>query len=88
MIKRFPGPIVTAVTLSGVVLITFLATAGRQNESRARAAVAENAKAARPDAAPAARGGGAQPAPYQDWVLPKLKEIRDRRLIDDPSGRC
>ena len=46
MIKRFPGPIVTAVTLAGVVLITFLATAGRQNESRARAAVAEKAKAA------------------------------------------
>lgn len=53
---------------------------------------AENAKAARPDAAPAraGRGGGArpEPAPYQDWVLPKLKELRDRRLIDDPSGRC
>jgi len=46
MIKRFPGPIVTAVTLAGVVLITFLATAGRQEESRARAAVAEKAKAA------------------------------------------
>jgi hypothetical protein len=53
---------------------------------------AENAKAARPDAAPAqaGRGGGArpEPAPYQDWVQPKLKEIRDRRQIDDPSGRC
>ena len=53
---------------------------------------AENAKAARPDAAPAqgGRGGGArpEPAPYQDWVQPKLKEIRDRRSIDDPSGRC
>jgi len=53
---------------------------------------AENAKAARPDAAQGGRGGGGgarpEPAPYQDWVQPKLKEIRDRRLIDDPSGRC
>jgi len=53
---------------------------------------AENARAARPDATPAqgGRGGGArpEPAPYQDWVQPKLKEIRDRRSIDDPSGRC
>ena len=53
---------------------------------------ADNAKAARPDAAPApaGRGGAArpEPAPYQDWILPKLKEIRDRRSIDDPSGRC
>ena len=59
---------------------------------------AENAKAARPDSAGAAaaapaqggRGGGArpEPPPYQDWIQPKLKEIRDRRLIDDPSGRC
>jgi len=53
---------------------------------------AENAKAARPDAAQGGRGGGGgarpEPAPYQDWVQQKLKEIRDRRLIDDPSGRC
>jgi hypothetical protein len=59
---------------------------------------AENAKAARPDSAGAAaagpaqagRGGGArpEPPPYQDWIQPKLKELRDRRLIDDPSGRC
>jgi hypothetical protein len=55
---------------------------------------AENAKAARPDAAgataQAGRGGGArpEPPPYQDWIQPKLKELRDRRLIDDPSGRC
>ena len=52
---------------------------------------ADNAKAARPDDAPAqgGRGGGArEAAPYQDWVQPKLKEIRDRRPIDDPSGRC
>jgi hypothetical protein len=53
---------------------------------------ADNAKAARPDAAPAqgGRGGGArpEPPPYQDWIQPKLKEIRDRRQIDDPSGRC
>jgi hypothetical protein len=46
-----------------------------------------NAKAARPDATPqpAARR---EPVPYQDWILPKLQEIRDRRGIDDPSGRC
>jgi len=56
---------------------------------------ADNAKAARPDSSPAQGGrGGAgnaarpEPAPYQDWVQPKLKEIRDRRSIDDPSGRC
>ena len=52
---------------------------------------AENAKAARPDAAPAQGGRGgarAEPPPYQDWIQPKLKELRDRRLIDDPSGRC
>jgi hypothetical protein len=47
----------------------------------------ENAKAARPDDAPA-QGGAREPAPYQDWVQPKLKEIRDRRQIDDPSARC
>jgi hypothetical protein len=50
----------------------------------------ENAKTARPStagvaAAPAIRR---DPAPYQDWVQPKLKELRDRRLIDDPSARC
>ena len=51
---------------------------------------AENAKAARPDAAPAQAGAGspAQAASYQDWVQPKLKEIRDRRGIDDPDSRC
>jgi hypothetical protein len=50
----------------------------------------DNAKAARPStagvaAAPAIRR---ESAPYQDWIQPKLKELRDRRLIDDPSGRC
>src|SRR5665213_3112680 len=49
-----------------------------------------NAKAARPgDAAvataPAAVMRSRVTPPYQDWILPKLKEIRDRRNIDDPS---
>ena len=53
----------------------------------------ENAKALRPNdgavaAAPAAVPVNRFRAPYQDWVLPKLKELRDRRNIDDPSGRC
>ena len=52
---------------------------------------ADNAKAARPS--PAANPAPAapvrrEPPPYQDWVQPRLKEIRDRRGIDDPSGRC
>ena len=52
-----------------------------------------NAKAARPgDAAvavaPAAVVRARFTPPYQDWMLPKLKEIRDRRNIDDPSSRC
>ncbi|MCU1339881.1 MAG: hypothetical protein JWO19_5462 [Bryobacterales bacterium] len=47
----------------------------------------DNAKAARPDAA-TTQGAAREPAPYQDWVQPRLKEIRDRRSIDDPSGRC
>jgi hypothetical protein len=53
----------------------------------------ENAKAARPDdqavaVAPAAVPVNRFRAPYQDWVLPKLQVLRDRRNIDDPSGRC
>lgn len=53
----------------------------------------ENAKAARPDdkavgVAPAAVPRNRFQAPYQAWVLPKLKELRDRRNIDDPSSRC
>jgi hypothetical protein len=53
----------------------------------------ENAKAARPgDSAVAAAPAAVVPSrvrpPYQDWMLPKLKEIRDRRNIDDPSARC
>jgi hypothetical protein len=52
-----------------------------------------NAKAARPGdaavaAAPAAVVVSRVPPPYQDWMLPKIKEIRDRRNIDDPSSRC
>jgi hypothetical protein len=56
---------------------------------------AENAKAARPDSAPAQGGTGVgsgtarpEPPPYQDWVQPRLKELRDRRAIDDPDNRC
>ena len=52
---------------------------------------AENAKAARPGETPQGGPAGAarrEPAPYQDWVQPRLKEIRDRRNIDDPSSRC
>jgi hypothetical protein len=54
---------------------------------------AENAKAARPgDAAVAKAPAAVVPSrfvpPYQDWLLPKIKEIRDRRNIDDPSSRC
>src|SRR5271170_5024458 len=52
-----------------------------------------NAKAARPgDSAVAAAPAAVVPSrvrpPYQDWMLPKLKELRDRRNIDDPSARC
>jgi hypothetical protein len=52
-----------------------------------------NAKAARPgDAAVASAPAAVVPSrvtpPYQDWILPKLKELRDRRNIDDPSARC
>ncbi len=52
-----------------------------------------NAKAARPDDKAVATAPAAVPryrfqAPYQAWVLPKLKELRDRRNIDDPSSRC
>jgi hypothetical protein len=50
----------------------------------------DNAKAARPgDTAVAAAPAAVVPSrvrpPYQDSMLPKLKEIRDRRNIDDPS---
>jgi hypothetical protein len=53
----------------------------------------ENAKATRPnDPAVAKAQAAVVPSrfvpPYQDWMLPKLKEIRDRRNIDDPSARC
>jgi hypothetical protein len=53
----------------------------------------ENAKAARPgDAAVANAPAAVVPSrvtpPYQEWILPKLKELRDRRNIDDPSARC
>jgi len=48
---------------------------------------AENAKAARTAPAPKA-AVAREPVPYQDWVQPRLKEIRDRRSIDDPSGQC
>jgi hypothetical protein len=27
-------------------------------------------------------------APYQPWAFEKLKKLRARRGIDDPSGRC
>ncbi|MGB6942722.1 MAG: hypothetical protein WBE37_10025 [Bryobacteraceae bacterium] len=52
-----------------------------------------NAKAARPNDAAVANAPAAvvRPRftpPYQDWMLPKIKEIRDRRNIDDPSSRC
>jgi hypothetical protein len=53
----------------------------------------DNAKAARPgDSAVAAAPAAVVPSrvrpPYQDWMLSKLKELRDRRNIDDPSARC
>jgi hypothetical protein len=52
-----------------------------------------NAKAARPEdsavaGAPAAVVPSAVRPPYQDWMLPKLKELHDRRNIDDPQARC
>src|SRR5580698_8215642 len=52
-----------------------------------------NAKAARPgDAAVASAPAAVVPSrvapPYQEWMLPKLKELHDRRNIDDPSARC
>jgi hypothetical protein len=54
---------------------------------------AENAKAARPGDtavanAPAAVVRSRTVPPYQDWMLPRIKELRDRRNIDDPSARC
>jgi hypothetical protein len=53
----------------------------------------ENAKAARPGdtavaSAPAAVVPSRVAPPYQDWMLPKVKELRDRRNIDDPQSRC
>src|ERR1700692_1425072 len=53
----------------------------------------ENAKAARPGdtavaSAPAAVVPSRTKPPYQDWMLPKIQELRDRRNIDDPSARC
>lgn len=52
-----------------------------------------NAKAARPGdtkvaSAPAAVVPSRVPPPYQDWILPKVQEIRARRNIDDPQSRC
>ncbi len=52
-----------------------------------------NVKAARPgDTAAAAAPAAVIPAravpPYQDWILPKVQEIRNRRNIDDPQSRC
>jgi hypothetical protein len=52
-----------------------------------------NAKAARPGdaavaSAPAAVVRTPFKPPYQDWMLPKVQELRDRRNIDDPSARC
>src|SRR5580698_1042872 len=52
-----------------------------------------NAKAARPGdgavaSAPAAVVPSRVQPPYQDWMLPKIKELHDRRNIDDPSARC
>src|SRR3984893_12466832 len=49
----------------------------------------ENAKATRPNDPAVAKAQAAVAPnrfvpPYQDWMLPKLKEIRDRRNIDDP----
>jgi len=53
----------------------------------------ENAKATRPGDtavanAPAAVARPRMTPPYQDWILPKVNEIRERRNIDDPSSRC
>ncbi len=54
----------------------------------------DNAKAARPDDTAVASAPAAvvrpriTPPPYQDWILPKVEEIRNRRNIDDPSARC
>ena len=53
----------------------------------------ENAKAARPGdataaSAPAAAVVSRETPPYQDWLLPKVKELHERRNIDDPMGRC
>jgi hypothetical protein len=53
----------------------------------------DNAKAARPGdtavaSAPAAVVPSRAKPPYQDWMLPKIQELRDRRNIDDPSARC
>ena len=48
---------------------------------------ADNAKAARTTAPPKPTVAR-EPAPYQEWIQPRLKELRDRRAIDDPSGQC
>ncbi len=53
----------------------------------------DNAKAARPSdaavsSAPAAVVRPKFTPPYQDWILPKVEEIRARRNIDDPQSRC
>src|ERR1700691_2705120 len=51
-----------------------------------------NAKAARPGdtavaAAPATVVPARVPPPYQDWILPKVQEIRNRRNTDDRQSR-
>lgn len=53
----------------------------------------QNAKAARPGdtavaKAPAAVVRTPFKPPYQDWILPKVQELRARRNIDDPQARC
>lgn len=53
----------------------------------------DNAKAARPGdtavaKAPAAVVRAPFKPPYQDWMLPKIQELRARRNIDDPQARC
>jgi hypothetical protein len=49
----------------------------------------ENAKKLTPPAPQALdKNFRSDPAPLQPWAAAKAKEYRDRRLIDDPSGKC
>jgi hypothetical protein len=48
----------------------------------------ENAKALTPPAEAARTLPRSDPAPLQPWAAEKAKAFRDRRLIDDPSGKC